>query len=266
MPKIITVNMSERIHGYKQDVITITGCATTNSISSSNDNMTLTVMLTIENCKALDNTAVITVDPTKFTNVDGNHGTGSPQTVQYTINPILFFTTNTTDGNMGGISGADKLCKNALPSQMSSSAVVKALLVDEQNRIPPPKSRDWVLTPNTAYSYYSVSNNLLMTFGKTDDAGIFQTFPDSPLRDNVTYFWTGLSIAETAPNSKWGIATTNKYCNNSSCNSTCLGWNSNKGGDGTNYTTGAYGIHRNSFSIGVAYCNSIGRRLLCVQQ
>jgi hypothetical protein len=262
MPKTITVNMSEEIDRYGQDLITITGCATKNSISIGH--MTMTVILNIENCKAWDNTTVITVDPTKFTNVAGNNGTGSPQTVHYTINPILFFTKNPTDGNMGGISGADELCKKALPSQMSSSAVVKALLVDEQNRTPPPTSRDWVLTPNTRYSYYSTSNSSLIEYGTTDSTAIFQTISPYLLQDGVARFWTGLSSTGTAPNSTWSTATTNEYCSNS-CSSTCLGWNSNRS-DGTLHTLGASGLHLKTFSAQVAYCDINTLRLLCVQQ
>lgn len=129
----------------------------------------------------------------------------------YTIsgNKKIFITTSTTNGNIGGISGADTKCSNDA-SKPSGGGTYKAFLVDGTNRKASNTANagdgqvDWVLQANT--TYYRADGTTVI--GTTNSVKLF-TFPlTSSISTGLIQYFTGL-------NTDW---TTSNHCNNWSQN------------------------------------------------
>ena len=90
----------------------------------------------------------------------------------------IFVTTSLTNGNLGGVTGADSFCNN--DSNKPDSSTYKALIVSNTRRActtaecsgGPSEHQDWVMSANT--NYYREDG--LTLIGTTTDNGIF-SFP-----------------------------------------------------------------------------------------
>lgn len=91
-----------------------------------------------------------------------------------------FYSVETENGNLGGISGADALCQTEYPT-------AKAFIASESNRQVIPTKIDWVLEDNTAY--YQVDGTLI---GTTTSEAIFSFNLSSPFINQVAEYWTGM--------------------------------------------------------------------------
>jgi len=90
-----------------------------------------------------------------------------------------FYSVETENGNLGGISGADALCQ-------TKHSTAKAFLVDGVKRSADPQ-KDWVLDPNT--SYYHVDGTLI---GTTNEDGLFAFPLSESLLKEEEWYWTGM--------------------------------------------------------------------------
>ena len=168
--------------------------------------------------------------------------------------PKVTFVTTVTNGNLGGIAGADAFCmadanKPALPA----GASYKALLVDGVNRRACTTADcgggftehiDWVFRPSSQY----LRADGVTPVHTTNADGIF-VFP------MANTFGTGSSLIFTGLDANW---TTNA--------ATCLGWASSNGGD-----LGGAGIENQPFSVAIDLgapqaCNSVTLVLVCIEQ
>lgn len=117
-------------------------------------------------------------------------------------NKRIFVTDNTYTGNLGGISGADAKCNNALDGEHPGTGTFKALIADGSNRSPClygtygsqctsndiTKSKDWPMRPFT--TYLRAGNLPVFT---TNNAGVFLFGSlTNPIGSGQT--WTGLYI------------------------------------------------------------------------
>jgi hypothetical protein len=106
------------------------------------------------------------------------------------------FVSENSNGNLGGVSGADAICNQDENKPECDVATYKALLVDDDNRVActtancsggSSEHTDWVLAPNTQYH-----NILGGVVGTTNANGIF----DFPLENKIDlsndYIWTGM--------------------------------------------------------------------------
>ncbi len=170
-------------------------------------------------------------------------------------NKIIFITAATSEGNFGGISGADDFCMADMNKPNSSD--YKALIVGSATRVAcgtPNCSggtlgqTDWVLAPDTTY----VRSDGITTIGTTNSDGIF----DFPLENSFTgstgFFWTGL-------NNDWTTSTND--CLNGM---TVMPWDTSSGGSSgelgsTNQVSGL------AISNGSDTCGTF-KSLACVEQ
>ncbi|WP_167881101.1 DUF1554 domain-containing protein [Leptospira gomenensis] len=159
---------------------------------------------------ALKNPLIALVEPSQMSNSstqqpdpgDGEApncvNTGGPCYIfeLYNISGIL------TDGDIGGISGADTLCRTAaasLPSSFGSPTEYKAMLMDESGERD--LTHNWVLHPNTSYlnvkksSLNPTDSRIVFT---TNSQAMFSNFPMSNsiivdgARPPNTYIFTGI--------------------------------------------------------------------------
>lgn len=136
-------------------------------------------------------------------------------------------------GNLGGVSGADNICANLLPSGVSSA---KALLLTS-GRVPP--STDWVFAAST--TYFKPDGT---TIGSTDADAELQ-FPLTTAFENGGQVWTGAT-------SSWTVSANN-----------CSDWSSSSSG-----TSGQVGstsaTSSDAISITTQTCDSSTVDLACV--
>jgi hypothetical protein len=111
---------------------------------------------------------------TRSSEGNGGGGTNGPTYKK------MFVTTNTTDGNMGGVAGADALCASD-PGKPTGGGTYKALIVDGAARVActtancsggPGEHTDWVLQPNETYA----RSDGTTIIGATNANGLF-VFP-----------------------------------------------------------------------------------------
>ncbi|AYV54079.1 DUF1554 domain-containing protein [Leptospira kmetyi] len=156
---------------------------------------------------ALKNPLVALIEPSRVANSSSQTGTTTP-TCSTTKGPCYIFELYNiagvlTDGNMGGISGADTLCRNAaalLPSSFGAPSEYKAMLMDESGTRD--LTHNWVLYPNTKYLNIKKStlnpNDSALVF-TTDSQGMFGgTLSNAIIVDGTrppgTYTFTGVRI------------------------------------------------------------------------
>ena len=111
----------------------------------------------------------------------------------------VFVTQNTTNGLIGGISGADTLCQT--DPNYPGTGVFKAMIVDGTNRRAcssegcgtsgPAENIDWVLYPSTEYRRM----DQLTIIGTTNAAGVFSPPLENSFDSNTQSVWTGLTFA-----------------------------------------------------------------------
>ncbi|PJZ58264.1 DUF1554 domain-containing protein [Leptospira barantonii] len=124
---------------------------------------------------ALKNPLIAIIEPSRFTNSSSSQS-GTAPNCSTTKGPCYIFELYNiggvlTNGNMGGIAGADTLCQNAaaaLPSSFGAPSEYKALLMDESGVRD--LSHNWVLYPNTRYLNIKKS-----TLNPNDSAIVFTT-------------------------------------------------------------------------------------------
>ena len=158
----------------------------------------------------------------------------------------VIYYVSAASGNMGGVSGADTLCTNSLPSGVTTA---KALVVDGSTRVACTTANcgggasehvDWVLAANTQYK---LSNGT--SIGTTNAVGLF-TFP----LDNAI----GAAVVQT------GLTASPAW----TTGGTCTSWGATGGSEscGFNGTTSSSIIDINGSGC---TCNA-GRSVICVQQ
>lgn len=165
------------------------------------------------------------------------------------------FVSATTDGNLGGIAGADTKCMNDAQAEVGKT--YKAMIVDGVNRVACTTGNcsgevsehvDWVLQPNT--KYYRIDGTTLID--ETNDKGLFtapltNTYRDAPGTNEAFRIWVGL-------NSDW-TSTPNMF--------NCNQWT----------TTGGSGAHarvdqtnNQAINYSAQLCSDGLNFLLCVEQ
>lgn len=164
----------------------------------------------------------------------------------------ILFTTATTNGSIGGKSGADTLCNANKPSGFSGSTF-KALIGDvaggrracyvsggDSCYSSTTGRMDWVFTANQTYC----SADYTTTLGTADSYALL--YPNSALGSATTKYFTGFNIA-------YGISTANNCSDFSSTG-------------GANATAGMVnGSGQNFYAGGFLSCASAGN-ILCVEQ
>jgi hypothetical protein len=185
----------------------------------------------------------------------GSNLAGSPSSPPSGPPPTyrIFMIFGGSDGNPGGILGADNICQNDF-NKPGGTATWKAMLVDGNTRRACTSANcsssgneehiDWVLKPNA--NYVRVTGELI---GSTNDKALL-VFPlSNSIRGSSASIWTGL-------NTDWTSDTSNN----------CGGWIINGTGYGSvgqaDAVTAA-AIRHNLTPLGP--CAS-GRQLYCVEQ
>lgn len=163
--------------------------------------------------------------------------------------PKFIFVTNTTQGNLGGIAGADSIC-NADSNKPINSGTYKAFIVLPGVRVASVTPNagdgqiDWVLRPNQLY--VRPTGEPIMT---TNSAGIFTAFP---LTNSV--YTTGDPI--------WtGFPSTSDWTASGGCTS----WTSNSNAIFGGYSVGNLTSFQ-SLQFGGNFSCDNSARLYCVQQ
>ncbi|EQA70226.1 endostatin-like outer membrane lipoprotein LenF [Leptospira noguchii] len=139
--------------------------------------------------------------------------------------PKYIFTTSSSgvvhNGNFGGISGADAFCQSHIPSNIPSTGIYKAMIVDGVNRVATtvgPNSTvgqvNWVFQPNQQYRRAEDGANVMFT----NNSGMIDFQSGKRLENSFTQVkesgqWTGL-------NSDWTTWTSGGVP------ITCSSWNS----------------------------------------
>ncbi|WCL50085.1 DUF1554 domain-containing protein [Leptospira sp. GIMC2001] len=196
---------------------------------------------------------------TDCTSETGDTGSGNGASSENT-RKYIFVTQGTSNGNLGGVSGADTICQNEKNNNFASLPGVgtdyRALIVDDTNRracangnpncvTTAGNNINWVLQPNTEYFRSTPTEVSLFT---TNAAGIF-VFGNlsNPFNNTASdKWWTGLD-------SDWRSA-----------GDRCLNWS-----DLSSLEQGSYGS--GNVTNGVAIVDAFGDdcdqslRLLCVR-
>jgi hypothetical protein len=171
----------------------------------------------------------------------------------------VMFITNVSNGNLGGVSGADGICNSNKPSGFGASTF-KAMLTDSTNRAACNTGgsedcsnttvgrMDWVFGSNQTIC----TADYLKIVGTTDGIGILHVTQSNTLSSTTTTTWTGFDIV-------WGNGTV-----------TCNGWTSGSSGvsgiNGTANGTVSGGSH--SFiaaNTPIPKCN-VASSIYCVEQ
>ena len=162
---------------------------------------------------------------------------------------IIFVTNNTTNGNLGGVSGADTFC-NSDPNKPNSSNY-KALVVSGVSRractsadcltLGTAEHIDWVIKPSVVYQRPDST-----TIGTSTTEGVFSFNLTNSIGTAGNIIWTGTDL-------DWTNGADN-----------CLNWASSNGID-----SGLTGLDNvvtlSSINGGGGTCSAI-RRLYCVEQ
>lgn len=165
-----------------------------------------------------------------------------------------FVTASNTDGNLGGIAGADNLC-DIDPNKPSGGGTYKAMIVDGTARVACTTANcsgglgeqvDWVLKPST--TYYRADG--ITEIGITNTLGLFTV----PLTNSYSE-----ALGTSEPNNLWlGFV-----ADWTTTGSHCTAWSNTAGGgrrgrrDSTDIQAIAYGSRP---------CSDIANALLCVEQ
>jgi hypothetical protein len=120
--------------------------------------------------------------------------------------PLVIYTTMAlTNGNRGGITGADALCQ--ADTQCPFGTTCKAILVDGTVRTASP-TLNWVLQPSTQYA-----NTSGQVIGTTNTSSVF-SFPLTNALPTSATVWTGLNVDWTTSTSTcnaWTSASTSVF-------------------------------------------------------
>ena len=169
----------------------------------------------------------------------------------------IFVTTATSNGNLGGVTGADVKC--AADAQAAGGGSFKALLVDGTARVActsancatsgATEHKDWVLAAGQEYRRLGTT----IVIGTTNSAGLFEAPLASAISvDSGINWWTGFNPDYT----------------DSGNNEQCGDWTNSiaSGIFGASNQTGT-AAWANAFGTGVSgdVCSSL-YRLVCVQQ
>ena len=181
---------------------------------------------------------------------NGNSSSGIGST-----DKIIFVTSTTFVGNLGGITGADLKCMN--DANFPGTGIYKALLVDGVSRSSPLGSNvDWVLKP--LYNYYNSGGALSFT---ANTQGIIPTgnLQNPIITSNARQIWTGL-LAD------WTDATYTQNCQRWSMDddgtSTLMGTVGRVGSSILSVSTTIF----ESSSIVCANAPANSKSLLCIEQ
>ncbi|AFM12781.1 DUF1554 domain-containing protein [Turneriella parva] len=166
----------------------------------------------------------------------------------------MFVTQTTFNGNLGGVAGADNLCRNDAANPMGSgNGVWKALISANAQRIACTTSNcsgsgaaehlDWVLKSNT--TYYRPDKTVL---GSTDANGLFT----APL---VATVGTGSAVTFTGLTADWALS-----------GDTCNAWTDQSVGSFNGLTGLSNQTNQQWFSNTANSCDVPTKALYCVQQ
>lgn len=166
----------------------------------------------------------------------------------------IFRAATTTDGNIGGITGADAIC-NA-DANIPRAGTYKALLVDGVNRVADPSAGqvDWVFNANACY-FRGVDHAVVLQTNKFSTVDFhhgaygMKNSLVTPLMPQAGSNWTGMT----------GYSGPNPF---QTANDNCSSWTSTTGtgSSGTSYTT-----YSQAFGGNVNNCTSTFA-LVCVEQ
>jgi len=167
----------------------------TNANWNTNQALTITGAATLATYKIVINGTVASTDP-KYSGITGTvlH-TGIGATNIAAGDRFIFYTSTASNGNLGGVAGADAKC-NAAPNKPNSSTY-KAIIGGGGRTActtancsgGPTEHNDWVLYPNQKY----VRTGDALEIATTTANGIF-TFPlVNTISDSSSSPWTGLS-------------------------------------------------------------------------
>jgi hypothetical protein len=147
-----------------------------------------------------------------------------PDPVDSVTEIIMFAGPGMTSGNLGGRTGADTLCRNAIPSGLTCSNQVRAFLsvdaTDELRDMEANYDLDPAL-PIKATNGSLVSDNFATIIG-----GAASVFEDGPSGNN-----TDTSIGANVGTIDLYFPTGSNQDGSVSAGLTCSGWTSNSGGD-----------------------------------
>ena len=165
---------------------------------------------------------------------------------------VIFITDAETDGDIGGIEGADEFCMNDA-NKPNDGKTYKAILADENNRRACTTAdcddtsahRDWVLAPDTTYVR---KNDTII--GTTNSGGIFPLDSGGMLLNSYKggaqeVFWVGVIPDWTEFED-------------------CENWTSNNGGDGSSVAV-TNAIDADAVAAAPISCDEMFR-LACVEQ
>lgn len=165
------------------------------------------------------------------------------------------FVSASTDGNIGGIAGADTKCMNDAQAEVGKT--YKAMIIDGVNRVActtpmcntggSSEHVDWVLQPNT--EYYRIDGTTLI--GETNNNGLFiipltNTYKYDAGTHRLSRIWSGLSA-------DWRGS-----------GATCSGWTSAAAIIGSHAAVDATSSQAVYWSS--QGCDYAGNYLLCVEQ
>ncbi|TGK26017.1 DUF1554 domain-containing protein [Leptospira stimsonii] len=166
---------------------------------------------------ALKNPLIALIEPARFFNSSSNLPSTNVSTCATDKGPCYIFELYNiagvlTNGNIGGVAGADTLCQNAaavLPSAFGSPSEYKAMIMDESGERN--LTKNWVLYPNTNYLNIKKStlnpNDSVLAF-KTDSQAIYTgTLTNRIIVDGTrppnTYTFTGIRIDTPGSPGTW---------------------------------------------------------------
>ena len=170
----------------------------------------------------------------------------------------IFVSAATSNGSLGGISGADAIC-NSDAERPDTTVTYKAMLVDTAGaRVACTTANcsggnaehvDWILAPNTEYR--RVDGTTII--GTTNSLALFSYPLTNGLDTDATLiYWTGFNNAAAD-------FTTSDTSN------TCTSWTSGAGGGALNGKRGNGNSNYGAFGSGQDWCN-VTYHLACVQQ
>ncbi len=248
IPSSIVLTFSEAVVASAANFSVNTGtCSVAPRLVSVSGSGTSTITVTLSggSC-ASGQTVVLTAAMGGISNFAGTTGSGNAS-VSLTYTSYMIFVSSTTySGNLGGVSGADAKCM--ADSNKPNSSTYKAMLIDGASRQACNNGcanhSDWVFHASSAY--YRPDGTTLI--GTTTSNANF-SFPLSNSFSAVSYsVWSGL-------NSDWSSGTVK-----------CSSFSSNSPSDGGSYgATDATGSTAISSGSGQQACNT-ALRLLCVEQ